>query len=220
MNCQHCGATIPENTNFCTYCGATATQQYEIKPQHIGARKLNLAKLLGDTFKLYGRHFGIMCIVGLIYVGIPAIFEIYSIATENHIIFEAHGIFNEKITLFSILGFLVQCYVMIWAIRQCLHTARGGTDLQWNQMFPSFGMFLKMLALNLVVGFAIFFGALPAFFLIDISFMDDPPIAIPIVIACAVGAALLPCYILTRLWMAVCFFVDRNMGIVDSMNNA
>ena len=219
MICQHCGATIPENSNFCTYCGAVATQQCEAKPQYIGARRLNLAKLLGDTFTLYGRHFGIMCVVGLIYVGIPAIFEIYSIATENHI-FEMHGVFNEKITLFSIFSLLVQCYVSIWVIRQCLYIARGGIDLQWNQIFPSFGKFLKFLALNLVFGFAILFSALPAFFLTGISFMNDPPIALPIVIACAVGAALLPCYIFARLWLALCFFVDRNMGVIDSVNNA
>jgi len=204
---------------LCTYSSATVVQQNEGTPQHIGSRKLNLAKLLGDTFSLYGRHFGIMCVVGLIFVGIPVIFEIFGTVAANPV-FDTQGIFNEKNTLFSILGSLVGLYVLIWAIRQCLHTARGGTNLLWNQMFPSFGMFLKMFVLSFILNFAIVCGVLPAFALVGISFMDNPPIAIPIILACAVGVAFLPCYILTRLWLAPCFFVDRNMGIIDSMNNA
>jgi hypothetical protein len=209
MICQHCGATIPENSNFCTYCSTAVAQQYEAKPQHIVSRKLDLDKLLGDTLTLYVRHFGIMCVIGLIYAGISVIFEVGGIVTEMP-------------ELFNILGMPVLCYLFIWIIRQCLYTARGGTGLQWNLMLPSFGMFLKILAIGCVIVFSAAVGTLPAASLVfGLYVMDDLPIAVKVIVFVAiVGAALLPCYIATRLWLAQYFLVDRNMGIIDSIDSA
>ena len=209
MICQHCGATISDGNHFCIYCGrsqegnATSPVQQTIRPI-----KLNLAKLLGDTFTLYFRHFGIMCLSGLIYVGIPSIFEVYGIVTE-------------KPNLFSAFERLIECYVSIWIIRQCLYTARGGTGFQCDRVFPSFVMFLKMFALNFIVGFSAIICALPVAILVAISVLGDLPLAVNVVIiASAVCAAILPCYVLTRLWLAMFFLVDRNMGVMDSVSDA
>ena len=146
MICQHCGATIPDNSHFCTYCGVS------LNLAGTPARKLNLGKLLSDTFKLFGRHFGIMCIVGLIYVGITTIFEVCGILTEL-----PYSI------LFSLLELIAQCYVMVVMIRQCLYTARGGIGFERNLMSSSLGMFLPMFGLNLVCDCIFFACMLPAF---------------------------------------------------------
>ena len=202
MICQHCGATIPDDSHFCTYCGVS------FNLADPPAYKLNLGKLLSDTFTLYGRHFGIMGIIGLIYIGITVIFDVCGILTGYPV-------------FFALLEPIVQCYVMVVMFRQCLYTARGGIGLERNLMSSSLGMFLPMFGLNLVFGCIILVCMLPVLALASIIFgvLGQSEVAWFFFTCCTIGVLPLVCYPLTRLWLAPVFLVDRNEGVFASIEN-
>ena len=212
MICQHCGATISDNDNFCIYCGmpqeggTASPAQQTMRPI-----RLTLDQLLGDTFTLYGRHFGIMCMVGLILMGVQTIFNVC-------------GVITEQAFLFLFLGLLASCYTWVVAMRQCLYTARGGAGFLPNLMVVSLMIYLKMIGL-LFVTLCIAFGfcallATPfaaivfvGVFLLANSFLNA-------LVAAGMTmsiAGVIVIYPMVRLWLPYCFLVDRNMGIIDSV---
>ena len=62
MICQHCEAGVPDNSSFCAYCGA-------LFPRPTNCR-LDIGKLFGDTFKLYKRNFGTVCLIGAVVISV------------------------------------------------------------------------------------------------------------------------------------------------------
>jgi hypothetical protein len=148
-----------------------------------------------------------MCIVGLIYVGITAIFEVCGILTEY-----PYSI------LFSLLEQIALYYVMVVAIRQCLYTARGGIGLERNLMSSSLGMFLPMFGLNLVFGCIFFVCMLPAFVVAGIIILWQTWLWFILPCCIIVGLPFL-CYPFTRLWLAPVFLVNRN-GVFASIENS
>lgn len=206
MICQHCGVIIPDSSHFCAGCGVLFN--FSGTPVY----KLNHAKLLRDTFKLYGRHFGIMGLIGLIYIGIPTVFEVY-------------GEFTECPKYFIILESIVQCYACVVAIQQCLYTVRGGIGLKRNLMSSSLGLFLPMFGLTFSISCIVIAFTSPAFILAGIIYilpnLEKSSVAATIaIVSCMIGALILYCYSLIRLWLALFFLVDRKGGMFASIKNA
>jgi hypothetical protein len=239
MICRHCGATLPDSSNFCIYCGVPQVGDYTPPPFQPTVYRplLSIAQLLGDTFTLYTRHFVIMCLVGLFVVGIPAIFEVCKAAVEEAAnvaeVADAANIAFYKLykALFALLGGLATIYVQVAAVQHCLYTARGGADFQPSLMFPSFFMFLKLFGLNIITACILIPFMILALPLVIILFIVAFPIinaagipqfgaglVIGIVAGCIVGAFMI--YPAVRLWLAPYFLVDRNMGIIDAVFTA
>ena len=227
MICQHCGATIPENSHFCIYCGVSLEEgAVSPVPQPTYRTKLDLAKLLGDTFTLYGRHFGTMCMVGLILVGVSTFFGVCGALMKENI---------PLTFLIALLTILATFYVAIMGFRQCLYTARCGADFQPNLVFPPLLMYLKILGLDIVtcciyMGFFIVLGLPLIIIFVIVAFPVFPAIHaanVPPVIAgliggivggCIAGVAMI--YPIVKLWMTSYFLVDRNMGVFDSVKTS
>jgi membrane-anchored glycerophosphoryl diester phosphodiesterase (GDPDase) len=246
MICQHCGAEITNGSNFCTYCGTPVAHNHPagtpIPPYHFApplpaprAYKLNLEKLFGDTFELYKRHFGTMCLVGLCLVGIPFVLGLCGAGVEITMrAVEKMGNSDFLVILLmccyaflQIFSTLVQWYLILGAIRQSLYLVRGGVGFQANIMFPPLMVFLKFAGLMFVL------------FCLYVAVMF--PAAIPIVIGLVLsvfaqnigplhvtmlwvvaGCMAIPCglvmiWLSVRLYLAMCFLADGNAGIVDSI---
>jgi len=255
MTCQHCGAGISENSIFCTYCGASvleAAEHFAGTPPHLAgtpaplpnapAYKLDLGRLLGDTFELYTRNFGTMCLVGAVMCGIPFIFYIGSMMSflAMHIVGrEAElAIFSAMLwgihILMQILYGLAFWYVILGAIRQGLHLARGGTDFRIDMMFPPPMMFLKVVGLTLLLS-CISYGAvllclLPVAPMLLIAYFAgafaDNGIATGMIAMIAVGILLYiiglcaATWLWIRLFLAEVFIADQDTGIIESMKYA
>jgi len=184
---------------------------------------LSLAKVLGDTFKLSIRHFVILCLVGLIVVGIPAIIQIYYViipgANVTPFAIDDLTVLIVSLTLLF-FGFLAQGYVPIVAIRQCLHTARGGTGCPKGLMFPPLFTFLNMIGL-----IVIFFGVgtallLPmAVFIPFVAFGGFNP-GIFMLLMFAFALATVAVWLTTRFWLAQYFLVDQNTDCFDALMQA
>jgi hypothetical protein len=215
MICQHCGTTISDAENFCTSCGMPQEEGAPVQ-QTIRPIKLNLAQLLGDTFTLYGRHFGIMCVTGLIVMGVQTFFDVCGAVTK-------------QVFLFSIFfGILASCYTWIMVIRQCLYTARGGAGFLPNLMVVPLMTYLKMIGLVFVTlcitfGFSMLLAtpfAVIVFvcvFLLANSFANALGAA---VMTMCIAIVVMMFYPIVRLWLPYCFLVDRNMGIIDSVQTS
>jgi len=214
MICQHCGATISDGDNFCIYCGM-AQEGVSASPvqQTIRPIKLDLAKLLGNTLTLYFRHFGTMCVIGLIVMGFLTFFDVCGAVTGQTVLFS------------GFLGLLASCYTWIVAIRQCLYTARGGAGFLPNLMVVSLMTYWKMVGL-LFVSFCITFGfsgllatpfaviVLVSALLLGNSIMNALATA---GITMVIAGVVIMFYPAVRLWLPYCFLVDRNMELIDSV---
>ena len=235
MNCPNCNAEIRDNSNFCTHCGATVGQQYASQ------RGLDIGKVVGDTFTLYMRHFGIMCLVGLLVAGIPAAFQICQVSLLEQV---AAPVPNENpvqapFALLSMIvfpfGFLfilsiVQCYLAIVAARQCLHIARGGTGFREDMMFPPVMMFLNMLGMTLIVTCLIMALAIPGAIVIGVaatvvaSFarLAGPALPLMWVLIAFLGVLVIaPIFWLSiRLWLAIFYIVDKNTDCIDALKKS
>ena len=235
MICPQCGIEISDNSNFCTHCGAplhsTGTPDLAGAPF---SYKLNFEKLLRDTFELYKRNFGTMCLVGLIMFIVPLVVIPFNIitsamqgwaqATDNAPLLIAAAVGD---VLISILQTLLQWYVMLGIIRQCLYTVRGGTGIRINLICPPFMTYLKFVGIVLVLG-CIQFGimlpvAIPIF--IGVAMMGfsqntaDPLATTMIIVGCCIS---IPCFcvwlwITIRLHLAQLFLADQDLGIADSI---
>ena len=245
MICQHCGAGIPDDSKFCTYCGAPLVPQaaaplsgspvFPVPYRYT----LSLNKLLGDTIELYKQNFGTMCLVGLIIVifsGVALPFtyaagflQEKSLAEGNRILFAAALAGN---ICFSILGTILQWYIMFGGIRQCLYFARGGTDLQARLMFPPFMLFLKFIGLTLVLG-SIYLGILLLCWLLpgimflgaylSGAFADNvfaTNIMISLFVVCTIVGLCVMLWMTMRLFLATIFLADRNAGISSAIQDA
>ena len=221
MICQHCGATISDGGNFCIYCGMAQEGVFASPAQQtIRPIKLNLAQLLEDTFTLYGRHFGTMCMVGLILVGVSTIFGVCSALTKENI---------PLMLLITFFGMLPILYVAIMGFRQCLCTIRSGTGFQPNLLFSPLTMYLKYLGFCFVI-WCVLMGCTMVLF-VPLGFLfvivgalvmqaaNVPPLAMMMTAfifgVCIACVAMI--YPMVRLWLAPYFLVDRNMGIFDSL---
>jgi len=241
MTCQHCGAAIPENSNFCTYCGREVTPQndlYFAPPPHPAylpnpansGYYLDIGKLFGDTFEFYKRHFGTMCLVGLILFGIPvtlgiicSIFETVAkhIRAEQGLVPLAFVFFG--VCVFTqILAQLAQYYLMLGAIRQGLYLARGGTGFQADQMFPPLMMFLKVTAMWILVG-CIMLGIVLVFLIpVGTMFLVSPDANVPIMMMFGLSLFAGGCAVI---WLSVRLilaqvFIAEGAGIIDSLKYA
>jgi len=238
MICQHCNAEIRDDSNFCTYCGGTvepllpgdlrppALAQY---PQYTGPRRLDTVKVLGDTLKLYIRHFGILCLVGLIVMGIPAIITVCQLSVQQ----AYEDAFIDAPTMVVLvsglvfLNLLAQCYMLIVANRQCLHIARGGTGLPEGLLFPPVSMFLNMIGLTFIVGIAACILVFPALFAFFFAFAlgamavgGGPALFITAGIIALILTLLPAIWLGIRIWLADIFLVDQNMNCIDALVQA
>jgi len=234
MICLHCNAEIRDDSNFCIYCGealgsvsppAHAQYPHAQYPHYAGPYRLDIVKVLGDTLKLYIRNFGILCLAGLIVMGIPTIVSICQVSlTEN---MGPPGSFL-AIPFLLLLHFLAQCYVAIIAVRQCLHIARGGTGLQEGLMFPPVFMFFNMIGLILIFVCIAMFFMLPIFFMlasaIGFGVMVGGGLGFPmmslLVLVLFIVMTLPIIWIFTRIWLADCFLVDQNMNCIDALTKS
>jgi hypothetical protein len=245
MNCQYCGSEIADNVNFCPHCGATFLSQEGISDfattSLAGAprRRLDFGKLLNDTFALYKEHFGTMCLVGLILVGVSTVAsfgsEVPRLALQITIV--AHGSVS-LIVLFAVLTFfaaifqvLAQWYVALGAIRQGLYLAKGGMDFQTNMMFPPFRLFLKMVGamflVALITGGIMMIFLLPAAIMLMVAFaagmMDGNGLSDGMIVMLVVSGlfylvgACISVWCSIRLNLAQVFIADQDTGVIDSL---
>jgi len=136
--------------------------------------------------------------------------------------------------LFPILQNLIQWYIMLGVIRQCLYLARGGVGFQTTMMFPPFMMYLKMVGLMLLF-FCIIYGVmllilLPAGIVCLIAYLagmfanNDPSVGAIVLIAgailCCVIGVCAGVWVSIRLYLAQVFIADQDAGIMDSMRYA
>ena len=220
MICQHCGTTISDAENFCTSCGMPQEED-TVSPVQQATRpiKLDFVKLMGDTYTLYGRHFGTMCMVGLILMGFQTIIGVCLAIMKESVLYTA---------LVAFFGILASCYVYMVAYRQCLYTARSGAGFLPNLMAVPLMICLKMIGLVFVT-FCITFGfsvllATPfavivfvSVFLFANSFANALAAA---VMTMCIAITVMMIYPTVRLWLSYCFLVDRNMGIIDSVQTS
>jgi len=233
MICPHCNAEIRDDSNFCIYCGevpgGVSPPAYAPYLQYAGQYGLDIAKVLGDTLKLYIRHFGILCLVGLIVVGIPAIISICLISVQQAQENAALDVLTALALNLGLvlLNFLAQCYVAIIAVRQCLHTARGGTGLREGLMFPPVSMFLNMIGLMLIITCIIMVLMLPAFFVfflvIGFGAMaggGPAPVFLMVGLAVLFVMGLPVIWLAIRIWLANVFLVDQNTDCINALMQA
>jgi len=237
MICQQCEAEISDNCNFCTQCGAEIQRAGDVVQRSPRTNyRLDLGKLLSDTFELYKRHFGTMCLVGLLLFGVPMIFYVGSQLSNvmmqtvaprggrDTIVFTflLMGIFFSMMLLQN----LAQWYFILGAIRQSLYLARGGIGFQTHQMFPPFMMFLKMVGIMLLIMCITLPMILPAGITYGVAmftlgvhndmFLPLFTAAIVLFIAAICGMT----WVQIRLFLAQMFIADRDAGVIDSMKDA
>ena len=246
MICQHCNAEIRNDSNFCTYCGGAVAPQCNVPqdaapqyatPQYAGhlgtghlntgQHRLDLPKVLGDTLKFYTRHFVILCFVGLIVLGIPAIITVCQLSVQQAYEDDFIGAPTMVVLVFGLifLNLLAQCYMLIVANRQCLHLARGGTGLREGLLFPPVLMLLNMVGLMFIVGIAacilVFPAAFVFIFAIALGAMaGGGPAFIMAGIATLILILLPAIWLGTRIWLADIFLVDQNMNCIDALVQA
>jgi len=224
MICPTCGKEIQDDTHFCIYCGAAVSPQ-SVPSRQIRTRRLNIVKVLNDTFTLYMRHFGTMCLVAMIFVGMTAAINVCQCSVQADMI-NAKGIIAVQprtlgfIYGLALLAFLVQCYAMIVYVRQCLYTARSGAGLAEGLFFPPVFLYLKMIGFLLIyfciltvpVCLATFVSILGAFVV-----FGPGPLSLLVAIFAAI---LFICWLAIRLSLAYYFLVDQNTGILDAFTKA
>jgi len=221
MTCPHCNAEIREESNFCIYCGTAVGPQ---SPQYAEPRRLNSTKVLGDTFKLCIRHFGILCLVGLIVMGIPAIINICQVSVQgmNESPFAVADLTALNVGLgLWFLALLANCYVWIVAIRQSLHIARGGTGLQKGLLFPPLFTLLNMIGLMFIVtviGSALAFSL--AVLSLFVNFGGFPSGFTAVLGGFALVITAFVLWFSTRFWLAQYFLVDQNTDCFDALSQA
>jgi len=211
--------------------------------------KLDLGKLLEDTFEFYKAHFGTMCLVGLLMIAIPLIFGGPASIVEFFLrrttpagalqLDAAPAALTAFLTLMGLylllrfLDTLAQWYVMLGAIRQSLFIVRGGTELQANMMFAPPMMFLKVVGLLLLI-ICIHFGIMLPWLLCFISFaamngfnqlgnLGNSPFLAVLLVANFLSFLVGMCcsiWVGMRLYLAPVFIADQNMGIIDAMKSA
>ena len=246
MICQHCRAEISDGSHFCTYCG-TPQDHFADTPCLVETPRfrLDLGKLLGDTFEIYKSHFGVMCLVGVILYGIPTAIGICGALLQGLSEAIAKAGAPQPLLLiamliglsifFSLLQNIAQYYLVLGALRQCLHLVRNGVDFRADMMFPPPMMFLKAFAVWLIVGLIpggiLLVSALPAGIMyllalfadmFNVNFnINEPSVAMIAMIA--VGVLFFTIGICVAIWvsvrfsLAVIFVADQNAGIIDSM---
>ena len=220
MICQHCGSEIRDDSNFCTYCGMAMMQQYAV-PHYVGPRRLDPVKLLGDTFTLYLRHFVMLCLIGLIVMGITAVIQMGQVTlTANAEPF----IGLVSAASLGFLNFLFQSYMAIVAIRQCFHIARGGTGFQKGLLFPPVFMVLNMIGLSLLIAGATFLLCVPIIVMGTIAGMAFGQwtwgIGLVVMGFVMIVMGLSTVWLNTRLWLSSYFLVDQNTGCIDALVQA
>jgi hypothetical protein len=162
--------------------------------------KLEFGKLLGDTFVLYWRNFGTMCLLGLIAGGIPAIFDVCNAAVEG----------NRAFQFFSSLFVF---YMLILATFQCLYTARGGTGLQRGLATLPFSRFGKVFVYSLILCCVLLVCLTPAGIAHAMGVRGQGWDWI--VFFCVL--AVIWCFV--RLYLAPWFIVDRNTRAFNSIKS-
>ena len=235
MICPHCGIEVSDNSNFCTGCGASLYSAGT--PASPPAYKLDLGKLLEDTFELYKRNFGTMCLIGLITLIVPLVFApfdaianvIQGIArqTDNTALWVAAIVGK---TCVSVLQTITQWYIFLGIVRQCLYTARGGTGIRINLICPPFMTYIKFIGILLVLACIQFGIMLPPVLtfiigLFMIGFSQAQTAADPFPLLGVIGVTFcvfIPCFcfwvwLTIRLHLAQFFLVDQDMGIADSI---
>jgi hypothetical protein len=163
--------------------------------------KLKLGKLLGDTFVLYWRNFGTMCLLGLIVGVIPAIFDVCDATVEGNRAFQFFS------SLFSF-------YMSILATFQCLYTARGGVGLQRGLMILSFSRLWRVFVYVLIYCGVLLACLIPAGIAHTMGVRGYGWAWI--VFFCIL--AVIWCFV--RLYLALWFIVDRNARVFNSIGNA
>jgi MFS family permease len=226
MICQQCGAELPEEDNFCIFCG-TPTGRTDIPAvRPVFAPKLNISKLLGDTYYLYTKHFGTLCLAALVLCGVPMFFSVCGDAAAGFIkTAENRGLIPALyaiVILCYILNVVAQCYFSLGVLRPCLYLARGGSGAKASLMFPPFMMTLKMMGLYVllfIIYFVLFMMALfPLIGGIIAGRHPDGGFAVVLcVLALSFPMFCLFCWIVTRLYLSQSFLADQNTGVIDSM---
>ena len=248
MICQHCGSNVSDNSNFCIYCGTPvlqATTDFGGTPELAGTpfafdgtptppRRLDLGKLLADTFELYKQNFGTMCLIGVLIFGIPMVFNIGSSIAQfaTTTAAEAHGPLPLIIVLGCLWFLLALCqmfsqlYLTLGAIRQCLDVARGGVVFRTDLMFPPFMMFLKMLGLVLLMCLVVYGFILPGVipFVCGCVMLDhaggiDISVGVTLIAVGGLVTVIGVCgaiWIGVRWYLAQVFLADES-GVIDSM---
>jgi len=241
MICPHCGTTIPETCQFCIYCGGAVAAQdavYSPDPPATYHVKLNLEKLLGNTFELYKRNFATMCLVGVIFFGVW--FVLFSFGMVTSLVATAIGILEPSLRLVAtvcdhifsaVINNLIVWYITLGVLRQCLYTARGGTGFQAELLLPPFMMYLRMVGLMILLGcLTLVVMLLPAGIVLVIGVLSHgvvfpPPKGDEAMMMAWMGAALavlLVCmipaiWISIRLSLAQLFIADLDTGVIDSL---
>ena len=210
MNCPHCGATIPDNSDFCTFCGVAISQEFTLPVSSTG-HKLQFGKLVLDTFGFYLRYPMVFLVVGLVICGITGIFELFAAMTKD----------SPLTHVFSILGGLALCYTSVVAIRQSLYTVRGNPGIQGDLLFPPFIMSLRMLGLFLLYLCVVVVIGISLGVLIAAAAIAGGEEAVMVV----VGVILIPLgmislWIIVRFYLNMWYIVDANRGIIDSIVEA
>ena len=249
MICQHCGAEIPDSDNFCTYCGASLVPQDVANssyfappyladiPAHRPPYKLNLNRLCGDTFELYKRNFGTMCLLGCFVVVIGVIFlplqsTIFMLQQivprwEGYVLY--HTLLLRCSYFLTIIQSLLSYYILLGILRQCLYLARGGTGFQANLMFPPFMMYLKLVGLIFLVGIISLAPMIPVgicyfgFVLSSLQKVDLGVSATPLIIAFTLILLIgysISIWLSIRLFPAYYFIADRDARIFEALGGA
>jgi len=270
MICRQCEAQIPDDSESCPNCGTLPDPQGNNDgtpfqpqgntdspdiPQYLPTvssptadvkYQLNLNKLLGDTFELYKRCFGTMCLIGLVLFGIAFLFAplhmLISMLQQVAVRAEGPeaGLFFAVLVgcdwFFSIIQNLLQFYLTLGAIRHALYIARGGTDFQIKLMFPPFMMYLRMIGFSLIFMGISIVVLLPALFLIVAGsvfvattggFNAESP-GPGIIFIALIGTGILCgvigwCFLIwfgVRMYPAQFFIADRDMGVIDSLKQS
>ena len=197
--------------------------------------KLDLGKLFSDTFELYKRNLGTMCLVVLILMIIPMIFgpagSVMTFITQMTVRQGGDDTLFAMLiagqVCLQILQTILQWYIVLGILRQCLYIARGQTDLRMNLLSSPFSLYLKYVGFALAFGGIQFCVMLPTIIPISIgaamgtfSQSFDDPVVIGLFVAG--GCLALPCYcfliwLTTRLCLAVFFIVDQNESIANAI---
>lgn len=71
MFCQHCGRQLPDDAQFCTYCGESTAQNI----QSASARQQAMKKASGQATKLPGKIVLLVCGIILAVCALPGLFQ-------------------------------------------------------------------------------------------------------------------------------------------------
>ena len=248
MICQHCGSNVSDNSNFCIYCGTPILQEnlagtpvaFTGTPALFSdtptpPRRLDLGKLLADTFELYKQNFGTMCLIGVLVMGVPMVFNVGSTIAQlaTTATAKADGPLPLIIMLSCLWVLLALCqifsqfYFTLGAIRQCLDVARGGGGFRMDLMCPPIMMLLKWIGMMILMGLVMYGLILPGGIPLICGFVmlaevggNDPSVAITLIVVGGLLSAIGWCgamWIGVRWYLAQVFLADQNSGVIDSM---